>query len=92
VTDIRGGAREESWREGDAVLTLDQDDAPEPLTGGVIDLGEIVAEEFALALNPFPRAAGVVFDGYRTEADDQSNATTAFAALAERRSTIEKKR
>ena len=92
ATNIHGGAWEEAWHEEDSVLTLDQDDAPERLTGGVIDLGEIVAEEFALALDPFPRAAGVVFNGYSTEADNQNNATNAFAALANRHSVIEKKR
>ncbi len=30
---------------------------PEPLEGGRLDLGEIVAEELALALHPYPRAA-----------------------------------
>lgn len=92
VTDTGGGTREEFWNESDAVLTLDQDDAPELLTGGVIDLGEIVAEEFGLALNPFPRADGVLFDGYTTEADDEGAVTGAFAALADRRKGIEKKR
>jgi uncharacterized metal-binding protein YceD (DUF177 family) len=92
VTKISGEARENFWPKGDAVLTLDQDDAPELLTGDVIDLGEIVAEEFGLALNPFPRAPGVVFNGYTTEADDRSAATSAFAALADRRDAIEKKR
>jgi uncharacterized metal-binding protein YceD (DUF177 family) len=90
VTNIRGGTREEFGREGDAVLALDQEDVPEILTGGVIDLGEIVAEEFALSLDPFPRAAGVVFNGYSTEADNQDNATSAFTALANRHSVIEK--
>jgi uncharacterized metal-binding protein YceD (DUF177 family) len=33
-------------------------DEPEPLPGRAIDLGEIVAEELALALDPYPRAAG----------------------------------
>ncbi len=36
-------------------------EAAEPLAGGVLDLGEIVAEELALELNPFPRAPGVDF-------------------------------
>lgn len=33
-------------------------DEPEPLEGAVLDLGEIVAEELALALDPYPRAPG----------------------------------
>lgn len=91
VTRTSGGTRKDIRHQGEVVLTLDQDDAPELLTGGVIDVGEIVAEEFGLALNPFPRVPGVVFSGYRTEAGDQSAATGAFAALADRRNAIEKK-
>lgn len=34
-------------------------DEPEPLVGPTIDLGEIVAEELALALDPYPRAAAL---------------------------------
>lgn len=33
-------------------------DEPEPLPGRAIDVGEIVAEELALALDPYPRAPG----------------------------------
>jgi hypothetical protein len=33
-------------------------DEPEPLEGDRIDLGEIVAEELALAIDPYPRAPG----------------------------------
>ena len=35
------------------------EEPPEPLRGGTIDLGELVAQQLALALNPFPRAPGV---------------------------------
>lgn len=34
----------------------------EPLTGDVLDLGEVVAEELALSLDPYPRAAGVTLE------------------------------
>ena len=33
------------------------DDEPEPLAGPRLDLGEILVEELALALDPYPRAA-----------------------------------
>jgi uncharacterized metal-binding protein YceD (DUF177 family) len=39
-------------------LWLVDDDEIEPVTGRAIDLGEAVAEELALALDPYPRAAG----------------------------------
>ncbi|HEY0291052.1 MAG TPA: DUF177 domain-containing protein [Hansschlegelia sp.] len=39
----------------------ERDDAPEPLVGGAIDLGQLAAEFFALALDPHPRKPGAVF-------------------------------
>jgi uncharacterized metal-binding protein YceD (DUF177 family) len=42
------------------VMEYDQDDPPEPVTGGQIDLGEVVAEQLGLNLDPYPRAAGAV--------------------------------
>ena len=36
-----------------------EEDDPEPLDGGRIDLGETVAQHFALALDPYPRKPGV---------------------------------
>jgi uncharacterized metal-binding protein YceD (DUF177 family) len=40
----------------------DDDPAFEPLTGEAIDIGEAVAQEFSLALPPFPRAADAVIE------------------------------
>ena len=42
---------------GEAVLAS-QADAPEPLTGNVLDVGEIVAEQLSLAADPYPRRPG----------------------------------
>ncbi|MBV8061492.1 MAG: DUF177 domain-containing protein [Alphaproteobacteria bacterium] len=39
----------------------DEDDV-EPIEGGVIDLGELVAQHLGIALNPYPRKEGVAFD------------------------------
>ncbi len=46
-----------AWREqnGDA----DESDEPLPLDDGGIDVGEAVAQNLALSLDPFPRADGV---------------------------------
>ena len=58
----------------------DGDDEPafEPLVGDVIDLGEAVAQEFSLALPPFPRSVDAVIE---TEPSDDS-AEGPFAVLA----------
>jgi uncharacterized metal-binding protein YceD (DUF177 family) len=41
---------------------------PEPIEGGRIDLGEVVAQNLSLALDPYPRAPGVPFVGDDGEA------------------------
>jgi uncharacterized metal-binding protein YceD (DUF177 family) len=42
-----------------ALLTgLDEDEQPEPIVDGVIDIGETVAQYLALALDPYPRKPG----------------------------------
>ena len=43
---------------GEAVLAA-QAEAPEPLEGNVLDVGEIVAEQLSLAADPYPRRPGV---------------------------------
>jgi uncharacterized metal-binding protein YceD (DUF177 family) len=42
---------------GEAVLNA-QADAPEPLAGNMLDVGEIVAEQLSLAADPYPRRPG----------------------------------
>ena len=37
------------------------DDAPEPLVGGVVDLGVVATEFLALGIDPYPRKSGVEF-------------------------------
>lgn len=70
-------------------LTLADADPPEPIEGGVIDLGEIAAQQLALSLNPYPRAAGVDFDDVledlpegRKSAIDRSELDNPFAKLS----------
>jgi hypothetical protein len=45
-------------------LTVDAEaaDPPEPLVDGAFDLGEALAELVALAIDPYPRAPGAVFE------------------------------
>lgn len=40
-------------------VVLEVSDDAEPLSGDSLDVGEIVAEELALALNPYPRKEGL---------------------------------
>jgi uncharacterized metal-binding protein YceD (DUF177 family) len=69
---------------GAVVIGLEDEDPPEELVEGRIDLGETVAQQLAVALDPYPHAPGA---GEKAEAPDQGESgakTTAapFAALA----------
>ena len=75
--------------EGD-VLVDPEADVPEPLDGTRIDLGELVAQHLSLALDPYPKAPGVAFDGASAGEDEGGGsadptsepARNPFAALA----------
>ena len=72
----------------EVLLEVDEDDLPEPIIDGVIDLGEMVAEHFSLALDPFPRKPGVEFTpesiGNEAQGDDTAGdgKPNPFAVLA----------
>jgi len=44
--------------ELETVVDLDSDDPPDPILGGIVDVGEAIAEALGLALDPYPRAPG----------------------------------
>jgi hypothetical protein len=48
--------------EVELTVSLDDDDPPDIVPGGGIDLMSYLIEALGLALDPFPRKAGVVFD------------------------------
>jgi hypothetical protein len=51
-------AEERDPESGEAVLSA-QTDAPEPLVGNMLDVGEIVAEQLSLTAEPYPRRPGI---------------------------------
>jgi hypothetical protein len=73
--------------QGDTLsISPDEDDPPEPLTGGVIDLGAVTLEFLALGLDPYPRKPGVEFSAeFSPRSVDEEKAPSPFAALAELR-------
>jgi len=56
------------------------DDAPEPLVGGMVDLGGVATEFLSLGIDPYPRKAGVEFAAPAVE-DDTPHPFAALAAL-----------
>ncbi len=53
-------------------IDIDGEDPPDPLIGGEIDAGEAVAEQLALAINPFPRKEGTTFADYSAGPDGEA--------------------
>ena len=62
-----------------ATLVLPPDVAFEPLAGDTIDIGEAVAQEFSLALPPFPRSSNADLEAEPPQASDDGP----FAALSQ---------
>jgi uncharacterized metal-binding protein YceD (DUF177 family) len=56
---FKQGLTEEKDPESGEALVSAQVDAPEPLPGNLLDIGEIVAEQLSLAADPYPRKHGV---------------------------------
>ncbi|WP_428246926.1 YceD family protein [Ferrovibrio sp.] len=72
------------------LLDPDAQDPPDPIEAGVIDLGEVVAEELALSLNPYPRKEGASWPaGYSPDPEPEAKVSP-FAALAKLKQGTEK--
>ncbi|MBV8963923.1 MAG: DUF177 domain-containing protein [Hyphomicrobiales bacterium] len=63
-------------------ISPDDEDPPEPLRDGKIDLGAMTQEFLALGLDPHPRKPGVEFVREKTEVDREASP---FAVLARHR-------
>lgn len=62
----------------DVEVKLNEEDPPEPIVDGMIDLGAVTLEFLALGLDPYPRKPGAVFAEPAPEQPPESP----FAALA----------
>ena len=84
VTITIAKARHEKLTEkghGEQPILEEQDD-PEPLVDGKIDLGELVTQYLSLAINPYPHAEGVEFEPViEKPSEDEGDIKNPFAAL-----------
>lgn len=70
--------------EAEAAAALaDGAEPPEPLVGGVADLGVVAIEFLLLGIDPYPRKAGAAFSA-PSAADEPANPFAALAALKKR--------
>lgn len=69
--------------EAEIIVLYDEDDPPDPLLDHHIDLGAILVEQLALALDPYPRAPGAQWPE-EGKGDDPASLSP-FAALGKLR-------
>ncbi len=75
---------ESAWLDPDAI------DPPDPIEGGMIDLGELVAEELALSLNPYPRKPDAELPAGFTPDIEVEAKVSPFAVLSQLKKGTEK--
>jgi uncharacterized metal-binding protein YceD (DUF177 family) len=56
-------------------------DPPEPIIGGVIDLGRLATDALLLGVDPYPRKPGAVFEPQIVAADPEDHPFAALKAL-----------
>lgn len=66
---------------GEIMLDPDGPDLPEQFTGDEIDVGAFVAEMAAMALDPYPRKAGIQFEGHVEGDAEEGRKPSPFAVL-----------
>jgi uncharacterized metal-binding protein YceD (DUF177 family) len=84
--DVRFAPPSEEKRapKAEEEVRFEDEDEPDPLIDGRIDLGELAAEFVALGLDPYPRKPGVDFEAPEEEAPEPSPFAT-LEALRKRR-------
>lgn len=75
--EIAAMAKPSEDDEIDIEVLLNEEEPPEPIVDGAIDLGAVTLEFLALSLDPYPRKPGVAF----TEPAPEGPAESPFAAL-----------
>ena len=70
----------EATVENDVTVDPEADDPPEPLPPAGIDLGELVVQELAVALDPYPRLEGAELPRQYQSLEEEGDAHP-FAAL-----------
>ncbi|MBR1166985.1 MULTISPECIES: DUF177 domain-containing protein [Bradyrhizobium] len=60
-------------------------DPPEPITGGIIDLGRLATDVLFLAIDPYPRKEGAVFEVEVTAPDPEDHPFAVLKALQDKK-------
>jgi uncharacterized metal-binding protein YceD (DUF177 family) len=75
---LRFAQAEEITDDPDGLVDIGGDDPPDPIVNGTVDLADVVGEFLALAIDPYPRKPGAVF---QLPAEPSAGSDSPFAAL-----------
>ncbi len=70
--------------EGEVFVDVDEVDPPEVMRDGTFDIGDAIAENLSLALDPYPRAPGAEASEFKSStggAEDEEETVSPFAVL-----------
>lgn len=63
VVPFSRGRQQQQIKKGNLEIPmLEEQEDPEPIVGGVIDLGELATQFLSLAIDPYPHAPGVAYE------------------------------
>ncbi|MBT3766045.1 MAG: DUF177 domain-containing protein [Rhodospirillaceae bacterium] len=89
---VRFGNDSRSSQDDDVEIWAEDEDPPDPIIDGIIDVGEFVTEQLALALDPFPRSPDAKFESPKDmdNSDDiAANKPHPFAVLEKLKGKLE---
>ncbi len=67
---------------GEIIVDVQSEDPPEPIDNGQIDVGEIMSEQLAVAIDPYPKKPGATFQGLgEAVVEEGDKPANPFAAL-----------
>jgi uncharacterized metal-binding protein YceD (DUF177 family) len=67
---------------GEVVVSVEGEDPPEAIVEGRIDLGEVVAQQLAVAIDPYPRSPAAAAAGSAEPEGEAGRKPSPFAGLA----------
>ena len=83
LTFARAAKGKKVDKDDDELEVLPDENTPDELMGDEIDLGEVVVEQLALLIDPYPRAPGAVFKNLAPDTVEvEKPAISPFAVLA----------
>ena len=74
--------------EEDIEVLVEAEDPPEPIVDGAVEIGEVIAQHVALALDPYPRCPAASIDALEADLPSDAGTPHPFAALAQLRAKM----